>query len=399
MDKPVLLYCRQRSEGIGRLLQCLALAKSLSRHYHPVVLDNGALPAGVEAPAGVDVVQIPPRDPGRGPNVVDIQQSRTQQQMAAVRREFMLQQYADLEPAVLMIDTFPFGEAGQAGELLPLLEHARNGGGLSPLVLCGLQDIQVRWDPNPRKRDDETAELLQKYFDAVLVHADPAFARVEEFFQPKNALSVPIYYTGFLLPGQHATAAPGAAEERILVSAGSGATGGPLFHAAIDAHRLLWEAERLPMTLVTGPLFSREDWSEMQGHTKGSQALTIKRSVPNLGAEMRKVRWSVSQCGYNTAAESVASRVSALFVPSPGGRHGEQVDRAHRLAHWGVGRLLVQEHLNGVSLANEIMQLIRFVPRETAFNMAGSETTVRLIEQMCNADADGSSMHAARLII
>ena len=398
MGKPVLLFYRQRSEGIGRLLQCLALARSLSRHFHPVVLNNGPLPAGIEAPVGVDVVQLPPREQGPGKNVISIHDSYDQQQIAALRRKFILQQFADLEPAVLMFDSFPFGGSGQRDELLPLLERARSTTGTGPLILCCLQDIQNGRGPNPQKQHDQTAKLLEQFFDAVLVHADPVFARLEEFFQPKNPLTVPVHYTGFLLPGQQACATKAATEERVLVSAGSGATGIPLFRAAIEAHRLLWEAERLPMTIVTGPLLPEKDWSEMQWHSRGSQALTIKRSVPNLGAEMRKVRWSVSQCGYSTAAEVIASKVSALFVPSNGRHHADQADRAHRLVHWGVGRLLVQDHLNSVSLANEMLQLVRFAPRETGFNLSGSTNTIKLIEQLTNTDFAGGAMHAAGLI-
>ena len=398
MVKPVLLIYRQQSEGIGRLLRCLALARSLSRHFRPVILNNGVVPAGIEAPAGVSVVQMPPRSYGADEGVVSIHDAKQRQQFLARRREFILQQYSSLKPAVLMIDTFPFGDITLQDELVPLLEQAKNSAGGGAHIFCSLQDIQTYNDQDTQTRDDRTARLLEQFFDAVLVHTDPVFARLEEFFQPKNAVSLPVYYTGFLLPGQCARATSGAREERMLVSAGSGVTGMPLFRAAIEAHRLLWEAERLPMTIVTGPLLPRKAWAELQWHSRDSRSLTIKRSVPTLGAEMRKVRWSVSQCGYNTAAEVMASRASALFVPSNGRRHKEQVDRARRLVHWGVGRLLVKDHLNSVSLANEMSQLVRFVPRETGFNLSGSANTVKLIEQLTSPDFAAADLHAAGLI-
>ncbi len=109
---------------------------------------------------------------------------------------------------------------------------------------------------------------------------------------------------------------------------------------------------------------------------------------------MSKVRWSVSQCGYGAAAEAVASGVSALFVPSAGRRNAAQSDRARRLAHWGVGRLLVPDHLNGVSLANEILQLVRFTPRETSFSMAGLANSVSLLDRISIGETDYSSAHA-----
>jgi len=395
MVKPVILIYRQHSEGIGKLLQCLALARSLSRQYHPVVLNTGALPSGIEAPEGVDVVQMPASNHKSGSNVVTIQNIRDRQHAVAERGKFILQRYIDLNPAVLLIDTFPFGDTSQGDELMPLLDRAKNHSATPPNIICCLQDIQRRTASNTNQQDDKTAKLLEKYFDLVLVHADPVFARLEEFFQPKNTLSTPVHYTGFLLPGQKSGVVAGHREKRLLVSAGGGTTGGPLFRAALEAHRLLWAATGLPMTIITGPLVTKNEWMDMQWHSRGSQALTIKRSVPNLGAEMRKVHWSVSQCGYGAATEAIESRVSALFVPSNGNRSLEQTDRAHRLAHWGVGRLLVQDHLNGVSLANEIMQLTRFDPRETDFSMTGLSSTIRLINRATGAGTVENRSHAA----
>lgn len=395
MGKPVLLMYHQKTEGIGKLLQCLMLCRSLRQQFHPVVLNSGPLPEGIEVPDGVEVTQMPGCSHLHEAGFNSIQQALNCECSMADRRQFILQELTDLNPAVLMIDTFPFGDASLVDELISLLKQARNRSGGSPYVVCCLQDIQRYAGFNPQKRDDRTAELLEDYFDMVLVHTDPVFARLEEFFQPRNTLSIPVHYTGFLVPGQNIAAVAGVREKRLLVSAGGGATGRPLFHAALEAQRLLWEAQRLPMTIVTGPLVTRKEWAEMQLLSEKSHALTIKRSVPNMGAEMRKVHWSISQCGYGTATETIASGVAALFVPSRGSRNLEQMDRARRLAHWGVGRLLVHEHLNGASLANEIVQLVRFMPQETGFSMAGLACTVSLINKLVL----GSNAHMAPQVV
>ena len=381
MAKPDILIYRMQSEGIGKLLNCLALARSLSRQFHPVVLNNGPLPPGIDAPDGVDVVQLPAWEHAPGTGISSTWDAQEHRRALAERSDFLQQIYADLKPEMLLVDTYPFGDQSAGYELLPLLEKIRNSSGHSPRSVCCVQDIQIGSGSNSQTRDDETARILDLYFDMLLVHSDPSFARLEEYFQPKNTLSTPVYHTGFLLPGQKSLTASGTRENRLLVSAGGGVTGGPLFQAAIEAHRFLWDAEQLPMTIVTGPLSSRKKWSELRQLGRTMPGVTIKHSVPNLGAEMSKVRYSVSQCGYNTATEAVASGVSALFVPSSGRRHAEQAERAHRLAHWGVGRLLVQEHLNSVSFANEINQLVRFAPRETSFSTEGLANTMTLLDR------------------
>lgn len=395
MGKPAILIYRLHTEGIGKLLYCLAMAKSLRDRFRPVVLNCCKLPPGIEAPVGVEIVEMPQYEHSPAASVVNICGEQEGGPENTERRDFMLRTYADLKPEMLLIDTFPLGDSRAEEELLPLLEHVRNGPGLSPRVICCVQDIPSRVGSYSQKRDDKTARLLEKFFDMVLVHTDPSFARLEEYFQPKNTLSMPVYHTGFLLPGRIASLATGTRESRLLVSAGGGATGGPLFRAAIESHRLLWEAERLPMTIVTGPKLPEKEWLELHSLSKDLRAVTIKRSVPNLGAEMSKLRWSVSQCGYGAATEAIASGVSALFVPTSGRRNGEQTERARRLAYRGVGRLLVKGHLNGVSLANEIMQLMRFVPRENTFSMSGLSNSVALLSREPVTDTDCATSHAA----
>lgn len=395
MDKPVAMIYHQCNEGIGKLLQCLALAKSLRRKYRPVVLNNGALPQGIPAPDGVEVVEMPSQKCACCTSLINIQDVKGRRRVIADRRDFILQKYNDLKPALLLVDTFPFGNIGGGEELLPLLERAKHSARPLLRVVCYLQDIQNLQSSGSGQKDDRTARLLERFFDMVLVHTDPVFARLEEFFQPKNTLSTPVYHTGFLLLGQAMSLVAGPREERVLVSAGSGATGSPLFRAAIEAHRLLWDSEHLPMTIVTGPLLSTNECREITWLTRGMQAITIKRSVPNLGAEMRKLRWSVSQCGYGTATETISSGVAALFVPAKGQNNRVEAERARRLAHWGAGRLLIREHLNGASLANEIKQLCGFTPRETGFNMSGLTNSNLLLTRLADTGASSFEPQSA----
>lgn len=396
MSKPTLMYRRQYSGGIGGLLRCLALARSLSRQYQVVVLNNGPLPRGISAPAGVTVLQMPECDQHQ------TGENQDYHQVAADRRDFSLLQYARLKPDVLMIETFPFARGGNKDELQPLLDLARGDAGRHPIVLCCMIDIHAANVADPESENQQIVELLEQYFDAVLVYSDPKFARLEEFFQPQKGLTTPIVYTGFLAPGRSTVIPTGAKEKRILVSAGGGASGGPLFRAAIEAHRLLWEAEGLPMTIITGPSLPRTEAQKLMSLSRHSHALTIKRTVPNIGVEMRKVRWSVSQCGYSTAAEVIRSGVAPLFVPSRDERCAGQIERARRLHHWGASRLLVESHLNAASLAHELMQLLRFVPRETGFDMSGSAKTIGLIEKLTTQSGfgytEGSKKEQAKVV-
>lgn len=92
---------------------------------------------------------------------------------------------------------------------------------------------------NARKdqsRHDERARwITDRYFDGLLVHADPRFARLEDSFKPRHPLKTPLLYTGFVGPRRTTTAIK-PPRLGVLVSAGGGMVGASLFQAAVQAH-------------------------------------------------------------------------------------------------------------------------------------------------------------------
>ena len=379
MSKPVLLYYYQHSPGMGGAVRAVTIANRLTDRFHVVILNGGTLPPDMTASPDIDFVQLPPLRLDIDSSDVSIDESPTMQNDIALRREMILEKYSQFKPSVILIEDFPFGHGKLGDELMPMLESARNRISSHPLVICSVTDLLSGGRHNKENHDDRTAALLDKHFDAVLVHSDPVFARLQEFFQPRSALIAPVYHTGFVLRERQDMPAADRREDRILVSAGSGSAGGPLYRAAVEAHRLSWDIDQLPMTIVAGPSLPPEEWQGLEKAAARLPALTLKRSVPDFGAELAKVRWAVCHCGYNTAFDVIATKVSALLVPGGNYHESEQLDRAQRLVHWGVGRILMPHHLNGASVASGIHQLIKFKPAETSFNLDGAEITANLI--------------------
>jgi predicted glycosyltransferase len=209
------------------------------------------------------------------------------------------------------------------------------------------------------------------------------FARIEEFFQPRNTLHTPFYHTGFVTREIDDTqVSDDLMLNTILVSAGDGEYGAPLYRAAIEAHKILRPTLPMPMKIVAGDLLPEDEWQELLVLGENVRDLIIERSVSDLRSEMAGASWCVSQCGYNTAVNAIYTRTPSLFVPSGNGRRQEQLIRAQRLVYWGAGRLLMPHHLNGVSLANEIQQLTKFEPRKIYFDMNGAANAAHLISQV-----------------
>ena len=379
VNKPVLLYYCQHSHGMCGAVRAVTIANRLVDRFHVVILTGSILPPDMTVSPDIEFVQLPPLSLDIDSSDISIDESPTLQNDIALRRELILEKYSQFKPRVILIEEFPFGHRRLADELMPLIERASHRISSHPLVICSVTDILAGGRHDKVNHDDRTSALLDKHFDAVLVHSDPVFARLEEYFQPRNALTTPVYHTGFVLRERQNIPAADHREERVLVSSGGGRAGGPLYRAAVEAHRLLWDVNRLPMTIVAGPFLPKKEWQGLERAGKRLPALTLERSVPDFGAELAKSRWAVCHCGYNMALDIISTKVSALLVPGGNSRKSEQIDRAQRLAHWGVGHILMPHHLNGASVASGIHQLIKFKPAETSFNLDGAEITANLI--------------------
>jgi len=394
MSQPTLLFYCQHSLGMGHLVRSFALIRELTSSFKVVFLNGGRLPPGLPVPSKIQLIQLPPLGMNDEKGLVSLDEELTLAEAQAKREALILTTWARLKPQAIVIELFPFGRKKFRNELVALLDQATSSHDEKPVIICSLRDILIGGRRDQQRHDDRAVDLLERYFDAVLVHADPAFARIEESFKPGKKCTTPIYYTGFVLPQQKSGWIPTDRDASVLVSAGGGIVGGPLFRAAVRAQRILWPVSGLPMTIVAGPFLPEPEWRVLQGAVADTPGLTVLRSVPNLGATMRKLRWSVSQCGYNTAMDVLSSKVVALFVPFADRQENEQANRAARLANCGATRTLSPAGLGGQSLAREIQQLMQFEPQQCCFELGGAANTAGIISRLVAGQPDSGLVHA-----
>lgn len=376
------MYCCRSEKHAGQLQRAMEVAQRLSDTFDVTVLLSDASPGLVRVPDNIEVVSLPALGFDPDASAVDIDGSRELKDLIVARRDVMLGVFERLKPRVVAIENYPFTQRRLRGEVLPLIERAHNGIYGESLVVCITNAILVDEPNREEMRADRAADLLDRYFDMVVVHSDPVFARIEEFFQPENTLHTPLYHTGFVTDEGSAMARQAdAPANTILVSAGDGRHGGALYRAAVEAHGILGSTSALPMKIVAGERLPEGEWQELMTAAEEQPGLTLERSVSDLRQEMAQARWSVSQCGYNTAVDALCARIPSLFVPCGNGQRREQIVRAQRLVYWGAGRLLMPHHLNGASLANEIHQLVQFEPRRINFDLNGASNTAELISR------------------
>jgi predicted glycosyltransferase len=369
--RPTLLLHCQHSLGLGHLVRSFALAEALAEQFHVTILCGGELPDSLPRPGAVEIVPLPPLGAERG-ELVSRDPALGVARVLELRRERVLDAFRKLRPAVVVVELFPFGRKKLAHELVPLLEAARATGAVT---VASVRDLLVGRVDHAR-HDERASEIANRLLDAILVHADPRFARLEETFQPRTPLHVPVHHTGFVVRAtQPARLIP--AKSRVVVSVGGGRVGTPLLRAAVDAQRLLGDC--VATTLVAGPFLPSDQWSSLRELANGAEGVMLRRTVPDLGAELAAASASVSQCGYNTALDVVRSGVPALVVPFAEPGEDEQTQRAQRLARLGAVRLLEPSGLSGPRLAREIEDLLRFRPAPPAFDLDGAAESARLL--------------------
>ena len=373
MRPPLLFYC-QHSVGLGHLTRSYALCAHLAEWFRVVLVCGGTLPDEIDPPPGVEIVALPPLGVGAHSRFISRDPRFTVERAWAVRGELLLRTLRTVRPAVVFVELFPFGRAKFARELVPLLELAREA---SAMTACSLRDILVTGRDDQAGHDERACRLANAHLDAILVHSDPRFARLEETFGPADRLTVPVRYSGFVV--SPARSRP--RERRVVVSAGGGLVGEPLLRTAIEAQRI---GTGLPMRAIAGPLMPDGDFQRLRARAAGVADLELMRSVPDLAAELSGATAAVSQAGYNTTLETVRAGVPALVVPYTTAAEDEQLRRARRFERLGALRVLAS--LEAEILAREIRRLEDFMPATPAVDLDGGRGACQELWRLMRAD-------------
>jgi predicted glycosyltransferase len=386
MSRPRLLFWCQHSVGLGHLVRSMNLAEGLAQDFDVTLLNGGPWPADLPQPASINIVHLPPLGMDSNYKLVSRDDAHfTVDQAVAERVETIQETFRDTAPDVVLIELFPFGRKKFSKELMPLLEAAR-AARPTPFVACSLRDILVGSRNDQQAHDDRASRLTNEYFDAVLVHADARFAALEETFHPSVELLTPVHYTGFVRsPVTRDQDRP--RERRVLVSAGGGIVGEPLFRAAVEAQPRLLADHGLRTTIVTGPFLPEPVVEDLMAQAADTSGLEVLHYLPDLGGEMAASAVSVSQVGYNTTMDILGCATPSIVVPFGEGREDEQAERARRLERLGALRVLDADQLSGGTFADAVRDALDWTPLPVPLDLDGRTRTSELLRSLLARDA------------
>ncbi len=372
---PRVFFYVQHLLGIGHLARASRIADALLESRFDVTIVTGGTPvAGFPGP-NVRHVELPTITAGDAgfSGLKDAEGHAVDEAFKQHRSDMLLTAYRQCEPDIVIIEAFPFGRRQVRFELIPLLAaiHATRP---RPRVVCSLRDIlQERAKP---ERDQESIALVKQYFDLVLVHGDPAFARLEETFPAADQIRDQIAYSGLV-----AAPAPVPVSERfdVVVSAGGGAVGIDLVRAASDA------ARRLPETgswcVITGPNMPAADYDSVVAAAPANVTVVrFRRDFPSL---LASARLSISQAGYNTVCDILSAGCRSLLVPFAAGGETEQAQRAARLEKLGLAHVLSEGALSGDAMTHSVRKALA-APKPPALRLGldGAKRTAQILYQL-----------------
>ena len=341
--------------GIGHLRRAAALASALAHAGADVlVLSGGVTVADVDF-GQARVTQLPPCLAADSvfSALLDETGRCIDSEWKDRRRQLLLKEMGAFEPHALIIEMYPFGRRQFRFELLPLLYWAQNA---KLLVVSSVRDILV-----DKGRDDrvlEAADLVRRYFDLVLVHGDPRLVPFERTFPRAGAIADKLHYTGYVVEKPALAGAADRSNGEVLISAGGGAVGGPLFKLALAARRLCVLKERR-WRFVAGRNLPEADFGLLQEAARIDPGIVVDRFRADFTSLLATCHVSLSQGGYNTVMELLALRTPAVIVPFADGQESEQALRATLLAERGALDVLEADSLDPALLAATLTRRAR----------------------------------------
>jgi predicted glycosyltransferase len=376
--QPRVFFYVQHLLGIGHLARASRVATALvSDGFDVLIVTGGAPVAGFPAPA-IKSLMLPPvtaRDQGFS-GLTDLQGQPIDEAFKDRRRQMLLQALANFEPDIVVVEAFPFGRRQMRFELLPLLETIA---ALSPkpLLVTSVRDIlQERAKPG---RNEETVDLVKRYFDLVIVHGDPSFATIDQTFPLARAIEAKVAYTGLvaaLLPE------PTSEHFDVLVSAGGGAAGSALVKSTVAAAGIV--AGDPKWCLVTGPNLPKAEFETAVAEAPPN--LSVFRFREDFASLLVGARLSVSQAGYNTVCDVLRAGCRSLLVPFSDGGETEQMVRAERLEKLGLATVLAERDLTPTRLAETIRRALSGPrSRKHHLDLEGARGTAKLLRGLLKA--------------
>jgi len=289
----------------------------------------------------------------------------------------------DYKPDVILFDGFPFMRYPWMNSGLDfVLECVRNTW-KNVKIVSSVRDIcyPFKGGKNPTKWPALTVDWANEYFDAILIHGDKNFIKLDESFEYLNLIDPPVYYTGYVTDLY--TPEP-QKRNGTIVSAGGGRVAEEVFDKAMELYDgtdwtfsvgpnhpkehlekfKKWAMDERKMKVIMPPLKPLYTIPDNMAPTikpmhnfygkRTRPKVKIIYNVKNFRDLLAKFELSISQSGYNTVMDLWMTDTPAKFIPYVD-EYGEQ-EQTRRARLFNSSELVPD--MNGVQKTKQLLEKI-----------------------------------------
>ncbi|WP_282120752.1 glycosyltransferase family protein [Ruegeria atlantica] len=364
--------------GTGHLSRALTLGRAFVADGHDTFVVSGGMPAPQLDTTGMTLLGLPPlRSDG-----TDFTRLLTQAGTVAdvgffaARKTALVEAIRSFAPDVLITELYPFGRRSLTGEFSAALEAARDMHP-RPIILGSIRDILA--PPSKPSKAERAEQIVAEHYDGILVHSDQNVVPLNVSWPVSELLEGRLFYTGFVAPLAPIPHKDAIGKGEVLVSAGGGSVGQPIFRAAIEAARKMPNRR---WRLLVGGQDAKARIAELRKHVEGAP-VTLEAVRPDFRQMLPHAAASVSMCGYNTALDILQAGTPAVFIPFDDGNEVEQSLRARTLAEMPAIDVIPSKDLNGNLLAHAVGLVISSEPRPVSDQgFDGAAQSVRIAKEL-----------------
>jgi predicted glycosyltransferase len=303
-----------------------------------------------------------------------------------------------IRPDIVLIEHYPFSKWELGQEMAAAIQAARRSNA-SVRILCSLRDVvrKTRYEDDPPDvYEARVLSLLQNGFDAILVHSDPAFTRLEEHFRRAADLPVPVHYTGFVVEPFAAGSPPPVQEPYAVLSCGGGIRGLGFLRDAIEAFGRLSARGTLGtmrLHVFPSPFPVAGDVEALRAATTTSANCRLETFSPEFTAWLAGCALSISRAGYNTCSQILKAGARGVLAPDP--EMSDQEARARRLAELGLATV-VAKPASVEDIAAAIETALGRPPARPELDLNGVATTRAILEKLGAGEASAPTRPLGR---
>ncbi len=389
--KKIMFYC-QNLMGLGHLVRSTEIIRSLVKEFEVCLIDGGTIVENFEIPSAVRTIRIPTLRV-RNRNLEVVESNLTLEEVKEIRKHKLLKVFDEFQPDCLITEGYPFSKGKLAFELIPLLEQVKLSRRDTETVCC-VRDIVLsknNYYRDKRKLEIKKRDLINRYYDLLLIHSDPKIHRLEEDFSLTRELKCKVNYTGYvvqsppenLLPTAEDITSLSSRKPMILVSIGGGRFGHELIETILATAPLVEKLLPHQFNIFTGPLMPEEKFLALQTAAVGKNNISLRRYTAHLLDYMSKASLSISLGGYNTTMNILRTGVKAMIFPSNDG--DEQKIRGEKLERLGIVQVIRPQDLNPDGLAQKMIDCLNQEPvgaKITSLELQGAKKTAALLTDL-----------------